>query len=68
MDLILPHATLEPVRETLLQQFMGEKFGHDEIWESHLARELWQTEVTLDAILEEQTMNLQDIISLSPGD
>ncbi|WP_346343729.1 flagellar motor switch protein FliM [Gluconobacter wancherniae] len=68
MDLILPHATLEPVRETLLQQFMGEKFGHDEIWESHLARELWQTEVTLDAVLEEQTMNLQDIISLSPGD
>ncbi|KXV38479.1 flagellar motor switch protein FliM, partial [Gluconobacter japonicus] len=68
VDLILPHATLEPVREILLQQFMGEKFGHDGIWESHLAQELWNTDVTLDAVLEEQTMNLQDILTLSPGD
>jgi len=67
VDLILPHATLEPVREILLQQFMGEKFGHDGIWESHLAQELWNTDVTLDAVLEEQTMNLQDILTLSPG-
>lgn len=68
VDLILPHATLEPVREILLQQFMGEKFGHDGIWESHLAQELWNTDLTLDAVLEEQTMNLQDILRLSPGD
>ncbi|MFT8481619.1 flagellar motor switch protein FliM [Gluconobacter cerinus] len=68
VDLILPHATLEPVREILLQQFMGEKFGHDGIWESHLAQELWNTDVTLDAVLEEQSMNLQDIMSLSPGE
>lgn len=47
---------------------MGEKFGHDGIWESHLAQELWNTDVTLDAVLEEQTMNLQDILTLSPGD
>ena len=29
MELLLPYATLEPVRELLLQQFMGEKFGRD---------------------------------------
>lgn len=68
VDLILPHATLEPVREILLQQFMGEKFGHDGIWESHLAREVWLTDITLDAVLEEQTMSLNDIVSLVPGD
>ena len=33
LDLLLPYATLEPVRELLLQQFMGEKFGRDSIWE-----------------------------------
>ena len=27
MEMLLPYATLEPVRELLLQQFMGEKFG-----------------------------------------
>jgi flagellar motor switch protein FliM len=40
MELLLPYATLEPVRELLLQQFMGEKFGRDSIWETHLAEEL----------------------------
>ena len=29
IELLLPYATLEPVREMLLQQFMGEKFGRD---------------------------------------
>ncbi|EHH68213.1 flagellar motor switch protein FliM [Gluconobacter morbifer] len=68
VDLVLPHAALEPVREILLQQFMGEKFGHDGIWENHLAEELWQTDMTLDVVLEEQTMNLSDILALAPGD
>lgn len=67
MDLILPYATLEPVRELLLQQFMGEKFGRDAIWETHLAEELWNTEVDLDVVLDEQPMRLSDIIGLKPG-
>jgi flagellar motor switch protein FliM len=37
LELLLPYATLEPVRELLLQMFMGEKFGRDPIWEGHLA-------------------------------
>lgn len=68
MDLILPHATLEPVRDLLIQQFMGERLGHDGIWESHLATELWQTDLTLEAVLQEQVMTLGDILRLSPGD
>jgi flagellar motor switch protein FliM len=67
MELLLPYATLEPVRELLLQQFMGEKFGRDSIWETHLAEELWNTEIELDVVLDEQTMRLSDIIALKPG-
>ena len=67
MELLLPYATLEPVRELLLQQFMGEKFGRDSIWESHLAEELWNTEIELDVILDEQTMRLSDVVTLVPG-
>src|SRR3954465_13158321 len=37
IELLLPYATLEPIRKMLLQQFMGEKFGRDNIWEGHLA-------------------------------
>jgi flagellar motor switch protein FliM len=67
LELMLPYATLEPVRELLLQQFMGEKFGRDSIWETHLAEELWNTEVELDVVLDEQTMRLADIMALEPG-
>ena len=32
IETLLPYATLEPVRDLLLQMFMGEKFGRDAIW------------------------------------
>ena len=67
MELLLPYATLEPVRELLLQQFMGEKFGRDSIWETHLAEELWNTQIELDVVLDEQVMSLSDVMALEPG-
>ena len=67
LELLLPYATLEPVRELLLQQFMGERFGRDRIWETHLAEELWETEVQLEAVLDEQTMSLSEVMRLEVG-
>jgi flagellar motor switch protein FliM len=67
LELLLPYATLEPVRELLLQMFMGEKFGRDSIWETHLAEELWMTEVEMEAVLDEQVMPLKDILNLRVG-
>ncbi|KJE34505.1 flagellar motor switch protein FliM [Thalassospira sp. HJ] len=67
LELLIPYATLEPVRELLLQMFMGEKFGRDSIWENHLANELWQTHVNLLAVLDEQIMALGDVINLEVG-
>lgn len=68
IDILLPYATLEPVRELLLQQFMGERFGRDSIWETHLAEELRQTKVALDVVLDEQTMPLSQVLQLRVGD
>jgi flagellar motor switch protein FliM len=68
VELLLPYATLEPVREALLQQFMGEKLGRDSIWETHLAEELRSTDLTLDVVLDEQTMPLSSVLSLRRGD
>lgn len=67
LELLLPYATLEPVRELLLQMFMGEKFGRDSIWETHLAEELWMTQVEMEAVLDEQVMSLKDILKLKVG-
>ena len=66
-ELLLPYATLEPIRKLLLQQFMGEKFGRDSIWESHLATELWSTKIDIEAILDEQTMPLNQVMNLEVG-
>ncbi|MBC7800454.1 MAG: flagellar motor switch protein FliM, partial [Gemmatimonadaceae bacterium] len=66
-EIVLPYATLEPIRDLLLQQFMGERFGRDNIWETHLAEELRDTEVELDAVLGEQTMALSEILELKVG-
>jgi flagellar motor switch protein FliM len=66
-EIVLPYATLEPIRDLLLQQFMGERFGRDNIWETHLAEELRETDVELDAVLGEQTMSLSEILALKVG-
>ena len=67
LDLLIPYATLEPVRELLLQMFMGEKFGRDSIWETHLAEELWMTEVDLEAVVDTQIMRLSEVFNLKVG-
>ena len=68
VELLLPYSTLEPIRKMLLQQFMGEKFGRDNIWESHLATELWTTETEVRAVLDEQQVPLQQALDLKVGD
>jgi len=67
IEIMIPYATLEPIREILLQMFMGEKFGRDSIWESHLTRELFQTDIHLSAILGETSVSLNDILNWKVG-
>jgi flagellar motor switch protein FliM len=68
MHFCLPYATLEPIREQLLQQFMGEKFGQDNIWENHLSQELYHTHVPIDAVLDELKFNLSEVLEWRIGD
>lgn len=67
IEIVIPYATLEPIRELLLQMFMGEKFGRDSIWETHLTHELYKTDIQLQAILGEQTVPLGDLLNLKVG-
>ena len=67
IDLMIPYATLEPVRELLLQMFMGERFGRDTIWENHLMSQLWETDVDVHAVLKETQAHLSDVSSWQKG-
>src|SRR5512146_767960 len=68
IELLLPYATIEPIRATLLQMFMGEKFGRDPIWEGHLATEIGQAQVEVDAVLYEARLPLRRMMQLEVGD
>src|ERR1700756_2433023 len=68
IELLLPYATSEPIRAVLLQMFMGEKFGRDPIWEGHLATEIGQAEIAVDAVLYEAPLPLRQIMKLDIGD
>ncbi len=67
LELLLPYATLEPVRELLLQMFMGEKFGRDSIWENHLATELWYTDIAIEVVLDEIKSTLGTVLDWEVG-
>src|SRR6187431_3517576 len=68
IELLLPYATIEPIRAVLLQMFMGEKFGRDPIWEGHLATEIGQAEIAVEAVLYEAKLPLRDLMRLDVGD
>ncbi|MCB1531627.1 MAG: flagellar motor switch protein FliM [Alphaproteobacteria bacterium] len=67
VEVLIPYATLEPIRELLLQMFMGEKFGRDSIWESHLTQELYKTDIQLQAVLGEKILPLGDMLNWKVG-
>ena len=68
MHFCMPYATLEPIRDKLLQQFMGEKQGQDNIWEVHLAQELFHTGMKMNAVLDEMTLPLSEVMEWRVGD
>ncbi len=67
IEILLPHATLEPIRDLLLQMFMGEKFGQDSTWEKHLGKELKFAEVDVSAVLDEKMITLGDVMRFKVG-
>src|SRR5579871_3968211 len=68
IELLLPYATIEPIRDVLLQMFMGEKFGRDPTWEGHLATEIGLAEIAVDAVLYEARLPLKKMMKLDVGD
>lgn len=67
-SVIIPHATLEPLRSELLCEFLGDGHNADAAWRDHLADEVKSVTVDLSAILAEKQMPLGDLKQLSEGD
>lgn len=67
VEMLLPYATIEPIRNLLLQMIMGEKFGRDNIWEGHLATEIFHAGVAIDAVMCEAELPLSMMLDLKVG-
>lgn len=67
IEILFPHASLEPIRDLLLQMFMGEKFGQDTVWERHLGNELRNTTVDVEVVLDEKQISLGDVMRFKVG-
>ncbi len=67
IEILLPHATLEPVRDLLMQIFMGERFGQDSVWEKHLGDEVRLANIPVRAVLDEKTVPIRDVIDFKVG-
>ncbi len=67
MDLMIPYATLEPIRDLLVQMYIGERFGRDTIWENHLMSQLWETNIEIKAVIKETTTLLSEVSSWEKG-
>jgi flagellar motor switch protein FliM len=68
IEILLPYATIEPIRELLLQSFMGEKLGRDPTWEGHLATEVYSATLEIEAVLHQADLPLRRIVNLKAGD
>ena len=67
IDLMIPYATLEPIKDLLVQMFMGERFGRDTIWENHLMSQLWETDIEVKAVIKETTALLGNVSKWEKG-
>jgi len=67
ISILLPYATIEPIRKLLLQMFMGEKFGRDPVWENHLKDEIKRTEMKIVGVLHEKFIPLNEVAKWRVG-
>ncbi|AQT06352.1 FliM/FliN family flagellar motor switch protein [Acetobacter persici] len=67
LDIVFPYSSLDSVQGKLSQQFMGESFGKDTIWEDHLVSKIKATDIIVDAIFKEKDFPLGEIMNLKKG-
>jgi flagellar motor switch protein FliM len=67
LSLVLPHVSIEPLRDALRQSYPGEKLGRDLLWEQHLTHELLASSLRLSAVLDEPSIGLGQLMGWRVG-
>lgn len=66
-EILIPYATIDPIKDLLMQMFSGESFGADMSWESYLSNEVKSTKVSVEARLRNKIITLRELDSLTIG-
>ncbi|MET0155792.1 MAG: flagellar motor switch protein FliM [Rickettsiales bacterium] len=66
-EIVLPLVTLEPIKPLLSQTFLGENAEKDSTWENYLSREMYRTDVRVDAVLGKKYVRMRDVMRLEVG-
>jgi flagellar motor switch protein FliM len=67
IDIVLPYATIDPVKSLLTQMFSGETYGSDVSWEGFLGDEIKTTNVRVRAELDKKNITLKELATLGVG-
>jgi len=68
LQIVMPYAMLEPLRETLDAGIAVPKPGKDERWSNRLREDIEDAEVELKTLLGHATVSLAQLLNLKPGD
>jgi len=66
-EILIPYATIDPIKDLLLQMFSGESFGADVSWEPFLSNEVESTTIKIDAVLDKKIITLKELSQLKVG-
>lgn len=68
MDIIVPHNSLDPIREELAKTHsMEDSSAKINNWRPYLAEKIMQANIEMSAVLMEDTTSLLDVINWKPG-
>ncbi len=65
--ILAPHATIEPVRELLSRDFIGESGIADEIWRKQFGKTVTNSSLDLRAVLADRTITIGQLKALAAG-
>jgi flagellar motor switch protein FliM len=67
IDFLIPYSTFDPVRELLIEEFVGKKNGGDPAWRNHLMSVLPNAEIELRAVIEQRPISSAEVMGWKVG-
>ncbi|NCN28584.1 flagellar motor switch protein FliM [bacterium] len=68
LSIVIPFATLEPIRQKLISGFQQEVVETDDYWKKMMVRHLEETELNVEVELGQTEISLRQILNLKKGD